>query len=371
MANFTIAQSYVDYIEHLPYTFYIGGVLTPFVAGTVVPEGDEMKFILGSGYAFYDIDTARNETSMSLRGRLAHNMYIVNQYATLSDDFKTATVTPSSSYDRYYGINLQANQTEAENTISSNRVYKIDSDILEQVNSERFVMKNPGTLQTVVDYGTYIISVLLLPFKISVDQLLDPEKISLGDLKLKAEGVLVSTDSILLDLGTIEVPEKVGNSYDWVGTTCRLYLPNMDSIDLDLEVVLGQTLSIRYNVDCYTGLATLNLISTLTNEVIISKQIQYGYKVPYASVRVSTGTTSANMSVDVSGNNNIFTPFIEMIQFPVSNIDSKFTIGVTDDSLLSDATGYIEVDNITLETSAYSDESEQIISLLRGGVLIK
>jgi len=135
--------------------------------------------------------------------------------------------------------------------------------------------------------------------------------------------------------------------------------------------VIGQTLSIVYIIDAYTGLATINIKSTFTNNTVITLQADLGISIPNATPSILNGTILSNGDISVGGDNGILTPFVEIYSENPILADGIFTVPVLDENVLLNETGYIEVNNIDLICDATTNEKNDIISLLKGGIFIK
>ena len=92
-----------------------------------------------------------------------------------------------------------------------------------------------------------------------------------------------------------------------------------------------------------------------------------GFNVPYIN-EVSAGVE--NSSIRVGGDNGVTRPFIELVKTELILPTGFYTIPVIDEGNLAGKTGYIEVDNINLNTTATAIERELIINTLKSGVII-
>lgn len=332
------------------------------VEGTELFVGDSLVAKAADGRLFYKTAVNPNVSIyMYWRDGLGQSLY---KPFNIASDFKTATYTvellPSGGYER-----LTALTEQVDVVTGNNNVYLIDKDILTQLNTDRFVYKN----EQLYDYGQYILGLLQLPFKIDDSLILDSENITLANLKTKAKAPKISTDKIEVDLGKIVIPEKFNNLLDYNNTNAILHLPRIDSINIDLDYVIGQTITIKYIIDCYNGTATVNISSSKIDDVIITKKIDMGVSIPMANV--ITGSTTDNSNIDVGGDNGVKTPFIEIVKSEFIKADGVFTIPIIDEDLISNQKGFIKVENIDLNSKATKLEKDYIISTLNSGVIIK
>ncbi|MFW3388557.1 UNVERIFIED_CONTAM: hypothetical protein RF648_21460, partial [Kocuria sp. CPCC 205274] len=183
----------------------------------------------------------------------------------------------------------------------------------------------------VLDYGQYILGLVKLPFAIDSSLILGTDTITLGDLSTGVKAKKVKVDSIPVDLGNIVVSPKYNNLLDFANTTALIHLPYCDAINIDLDYVIGQTVSVKYMVDVYNGRATILISSTAINDVVIMKEVNLGINIPYMN---SSNEHAENANIDVGGNNGVTTPYIEILRNEAMLADGMFTIPVLDESIL-------------------------------------
>src|SRR5690554_5072616 len=174
-------------------------------------------------------------------------------------------------------LNLAVEQSQAE-TLGANRVYKVDSDIIAQVNEQRFFYSSGTSGEpTSVDLGTFIIGLIRIPTEIDPELILDGEPIRLGGKSLTVQAPLIATDEVSFDMGTISVPRIYNDSRDFEGVVFNLHLPYSPSIAVEAEYVVDENLGIEYLIDLYTGEATINLYSTkVYGNVFLSRRVDLG-----------------------------------------------------------------------------------------------
>lgn len=283
----------------------------------------------------------------------------------LSNDNKTATTvfSPPDSAPLYWSA-LKSITNEVTEVVGNNSVYLIDDDILTSVISERF----SPTGETALDYGVFILSLIDLPFKIPESIILESEQISLGNKKLNVSAPLISNDNISFDLGSITVPRNEDNFLDFANTIAVIHLPRTPPINLNIDYVIGETVSIEYVVDCYTGIAQINLRSSKIDDVFFTSNVDIGVNVPYIS---TAGTTRLeNSSVKVGGENGVKNPYIEILRKDATLKNGFFTVPIIDEGFLNGYNGYARVEGIKLASKATSYEKGLILSQLVNGVII-
>lgn len=331
----------------------------PVTAGSVIKSGNELKFTANNGF---EIDSV----SMTVEGS--------EIVFTVSENSKNATATvpalESVVENKTWVIETRAVTPEVESDF--NVVFKVDSEILTQVNKQRFRLEsnNSGgevTYET-VDYGKYILGLIKLPFAIASDLVLKEEEIPLGNITTGVLAPKVRTDLIKLDMGLITVPETFNDVRDYAGTTAILHLPRASSVNIDLEYVIGQSLRVVYAIDAYSGLATINVTSERTGEVIVTKTADIGISIPYINL---VSQSPDNNQIDLSGDNGVKIPFIELVRSDAVLPLGFFTIPVMDEGKLNGYTGFVQVENVELKTKATAAERDLIQRQLSEGVIIK
>jgi len=243
-----------------------------------------------------------------------------------------------------------------------NYLYLVDRDKLKSLSKERFIT-NGG------DLGTYIINLLELPFVVNEEIKGTENPIVLGNTVADTKAVEILVDEIQIDLGDIIVPNKYNNSYDFINTETKLHLPFVNTIDLDINYVIGHTINIQYIIDLYYGDMTINIKSSKTNNIIHSENAKIGRDIPF--IRKINGDSINSLSTKNGINNGIFSPFIEVIRNVPYQQNNEFKNEVTTHETLQNVKGYVTVSNMVLNSKATQNEKNSIINLLGNGVYIK
>ena len=345
-------------------TLKINGVLA--VDGSEIFEGDTLLAETLTGYAFYPNQPALGvNSSIYFSGQDPNSGALRYLGFELNEDNTQATCTYSNDVDGVVYTSLEVYTIQQTLVTGINNVYLITKNKLSDLNNERFV----GTPPDVYDYGQFILNVLELPFSIDESNILEPENIMLATFETTIEAPKISTDKIVVDLGEIATPENEGNLLDFKNTTALLHLPRIEPLVIDIDYVVGQTISIQYIIDCYTGVATVNISSTKIDDVVITRQVDIGVNIPYA---VENGSaTLYNSNVDVGGDNGVTIPFIEILKNEAILPYGFFTIPIIDEDVLSLQNGFIRVEEIELEINGSYSEKQSVIDAIKSGVIIK
>lgn len=248
------------------------------------------------------------------------------------------------------------------NVTGFNHLYLVDKNTLKTLAGERFVTGNSST----IDLGIFIINVLELPFKLD-DSLKGVESnIVLGHTLANTKAVELINDELTIDFGSIHVPNKYNNSYDYMNTEIRLHTPFSNIINLDVNYVVGYDINVKYIVDLYSGEGTINISSSKINKVIHSENVKVGRNIPFIRYNNVVNSISSKNGVD----NELLSPYIEVIR-NIPYYDDVFTNEVITYGQLNNVKGYVAVNNIILNSSATQQEKNEIVNLLRNGVYIK
>lgn len=218
------------------------------------------------------------------------------------------------------------------------------------------------------DLGTFIANLYKLPFILPSEIVVETKTdIMLGNNKVNVKSSLVNTDKLVIDFGSIEVPEKYHNVYDFINTTCILHLPYFDNIYIDVEYVVGQTINIKYVIDLYSGDCTVNIYSSFLGDIMETRQSNISQSIPF----MQSNYNSVVGSLSSVNKNLIEKPFIEVVRnIPYNKSSNVFGNNVVEYGKIGDYQGYLQCDKIALETTATNQEQEEIKNILRNGVFI-
>lgn len=347
----------------------VGGTTLPPYG--VVKAGEEFKLTAETGRAFTTSpEDPTTSAYLTLEKEFSGGSSYV--YFSLQNNDKEAVLIPAMPESEYFYSSLGCITVQATiDIVGSNNVYLIDSDILKQVNKKRFKTVTGGVdvSEVTYDYGQFILSVLKIPFTVPPENIILPENITLANFDTGVSAPKINVDVLKINLGEITVPAIENNIYDYVDTVALLHLPRMSSIAIELEYVIGRTISIEYLVDCYVGDATVNIYSDLIDSPIITKSVNIGVNIPYANT--NNNAVLDNGNIEVGGDNGVTTAFIELVKVDSILKDGLFTIPIIDEAILNTATGFIQVERIELKTEALRNEKAMLLNVLSDGVIIK
>lgn len=283
---------------------------------------------------------------------------------TILDGGATATC---NDLDNFMNVSSVTVRTLTPNVTGVNQVYELDEKGVKEISSKQFEF---FTGQTTLKYGDYLLGLIKVPFAIPSDIVTEETTVKLGDFDTKITGKLLNAEKLIMNLGEITTPLKFNNTLDFINTTCILYLPYCDAINLENDYVIGQTISIQYVLNLYNGELLINIHSSKNNETIISKTIDLDIDVPFSNVKARPPKNDSR-DIKLGKDNGIRTPHIVIMRNEAVLPYGFFTIPITDEKPLQDETGFVKIDEIELSVNAPDNEKDSIISLLNNGVIIK
>lgn len=210
----------------------------------------------------------------------------------------------------------------------------------------------------------FISGLRLYPFLIPSSEQTELKAIKIKDRTMTSQAMVLKDNIINLSLGLIEITKPYNNALDYLNVKGELFIPfYTGSIDLDLNLLMGETLKIDLEIIINTGDATINIIKVSDNTVVQILKSTVGGEFPLFNA--------------VNQDHIVFTPQQALnsirqayILLSVPNYaQSKPT--AERKGVLTSATGDVKVSEIDLVSDAYADEKMTIESLLSQGIIIK
>lgn len=367
MAVYIVEQSYIDFLTSQNVTGYVKGrdedgypFDDPMIAGTELNRNNEVYFIAGDGFEFELIGS--DNASIYSRSPMGGFTYCKYDFENPSRAFEKV----GYSYQKVSNVTLIESYDDVD-TKGVNDVFLITDSTMRGVINANFNL-NDG--QTTKDYGQYLLGLVDIPFTI------DPEFIKFVDSPIKLasydtgfKGSLLKNDILTVNLGTILTPKTKDNFLDFSNKTTLLHLPYSEPIALETQYVIGETISIEYQINLYSGLTVINISSTKIGGVIATRNVDLNVSVPFGSV-TSQPSKNDPRNVDLGGDNGVKTAYIEMLSNDAILENGFFTIPIIDETIINTCAGFIKVDEINLVSKATSNEKNMIVSLLSGGVIV-
>lgn len=289
----------------------------------------------------------------------------------LNEDSTSGTVTidefeSGSDSDAYVIINATAT-SQISNVQGFSNLYKMTNTTLDSLSRERFnketliIGSSPDVITTVNDYGKNISSLSVYPFELPESVVGDDNNIQLGSHQATTVAPFITTNQIKIDVGSITVPLVYNDFNDYQGTVV-LYLPFVNAINLNINDVIGKTVSVNMIVNLFNRKTTINII--VDGFIIDTSNDTIGSELPF----ILGENNSVSGSVNSELINTIRKAYITIRRpKPVSDPQGYDTL---EQGELDGLTGYVECSNINLESMATVSEQEDIQLLLQRGVYI-
>lgn len=353
----------VEYCHINHYSPYINGV--ELSAGVQVVDGDLIEFRALDGWeftttqfgaGFYDSFGVYQKLELDESGRV------------YSYKFDGASIP--ENMESFTGINVK--QVDVETAGGVNNCYLMTEQEIEELTKARLYEIQQGTNEGEIatDFEQYLINLMMLPFDVPEDVVLDREKIQVGRYTVDVSSQVLSKDVIRFDLGSISIPVKEGNLLDYTNTLAILHLPFINPINIELSYVIGETLNVVFDVDVYTGLGTYNVISSRLESSIYMTTVDLGVNIPLANVAGDQKLVLAG-SLKIGGDNLFKTPYLEIIRSNADINKGFFSVPILDEGELKDVEGFVTVEEIDLNNRLMMGaERDDIIRLLSSGVIV-
>ena len=217
--------------------------------------------------------------------------------------------------------------------------------------------------------NSYIIDFYNLPF--NIDDIIHntPTSIKYGkyDSQVKAKPVL--KDKIKVDLGTIEIPLKYDNSYDYNVNQVLLYLPLTEPVELDYKYIINSKINISYEIDLNNHKTNLIVKSSLLNG-----DIAYITNIDIIDslLLINSKKERTDYKTRTTVYNHIKTPYIQIIRNTPYEIDSYYSsVTGQEQTLFKNLTGYNELIDIDLKFKCNNLEKQELKNILKSGFRIE
>ena len=243
-----------------------------------------------------------------------------------------------------------------------NHTYSMTPAELEQLLIEGL---GAETLAGTIDLREFMLNLFSLPLAVPSDLLGEKQPIVLGDYTKETTATTVKGDVLTYNLGSITVPQKYNNAYDFYTAETTLILPYTVNVPLPAEYVIGATISIEYVVEVYKGTVNINVTSSKTDKPIYNGTTSIGRQIPFVAYWKVLGDESIYTSVY----NNQTKACIEVKRKPPLQLENG--VDTSEYGTIGDFTGYVEVAEVNLVGSTMGGyEQEQLVSILNKGVIL-
>lgn len=159
--------------------------------------------------------------------------------------------------DNMTNIVLTATATKIELHVGYEHNYLITDTELSAFSNEKIWNYVGDGQEENYNVSQYINNLIELPFKVDTPTTVQP--ISVGRVTTKTVSHEAKSRFVTLDLGTINVPAKYHNGYDYQNKIIKLYLPFVPPVTIANENAIEKNIHISYKVDISNGNMTVNL----------------------------------------------------------------------------------------------------------------
>ena len=312
---------------------------------TISPSKPRLEIVADDGFIFLNV--------------FKYKQAGVTKYLNKSDDNKMLYKDLDTR-----GLNLNDVYTAvtAPKTITSFvHLYKTNDNELSALAKARFKDVSGNT----VDYGQYITALYRIPVDLS-NITGDTSNIMLGQYDSMVASTLLNQYLLDIDGGAITIPEKFHNAYDYLNTECILHLPFLDDINLPPHYVVKQTINIKYKLDLYSGTLTASIYSSYLNSIVANTSGIIVTNIPF----IQKQTDNVVNELTKVFTNLIPTAFMEVTRnIPYDNVNI-YGKECVDFDMIGNKTGYLKCDNVSLVTKATKNEKDEIVSLLKDGIIL-
>ena len=259
-------------------------------------------------------------------------------------------------------LSIQANATlSASLKYGFVSIYNPTYDEVDELSKKRFYSP---TQSEMLDLSQYIISFRKL--YVDIPQIAR-ELVYFGKYNTNVSSNIITTNFIETDCGTITIEEYNKNSLDYNGVEIDLYLPFIGNISLNPNQVYGKPLHLVYRTNPLNGDCVA---------VILSDNVQIAYSQGNVSFDVPINFKYGNLNNYGTNDNALYMaelqPYIEVrTNRQYQNMNSD----LLNNNLwvqISDCSGGVTFGDVDLRpaSSLNKDEYDEIVSLLKGGIIV-
>lgn len=180
-------------------------------------------------------------------------------------------------------ISVPSDPTVSTGSVGFMNVYKVGQGALSGLGQYLFPSFDPSTLTDIVavlraiagifayqDSIQYIVDLHAIPVNPTAGA---SKYIKLGALETDISQPTCASDYVNYDCGSVSIPERFRNFLDYIGVSCKIFIPFIGFVDLAPEYWNGGTIGLKYKFNVIDGSFMAYLVSTssksnLANTVI-------------------------------------------------------------------------------------------------------
>lgn len=313
-------------------------------------EGYEFDYVQINDFKYYSGSTVMNPTNTQMRVKhlLMKDTHVIAR-TILIDDINPEPDLPDKLF-------------------MFTNIYQVDDTMLIELSKLLYMTSIAGIGGNTIDITDYIHDLYNASFDFTPITSDKSESIILGNLSTtNIRAYPLYNYKLNVNLGVIDVKQKYNNAYDYINTECILNVPYIEPISLEPEKIVGSKISLEFILNLYGRNFTLNVYSDFNKSILYTTTAKFGEQIPF----MNKFKGSISNIDDVQLNNDIRIPFIEVIRNVPINIDNITGNNTFESGILGSYNGYVEVGQIILNTTSTNTEKDEMILLLKNGVVIK
>lgn len=219
-----------------------------------------------------------------------------------------------------------------------------------------------GTQTSLANFLDFVNQIYRIPLSIPNDLLRPVNKVHSGKWNINVNTNQIAQDHFSINFEPIKVTPHYQNANDYNSITVSLVIPFAKEVELNINDVMNNTISITYNIDLLQGKTTIivnnDTGNIYTNQIDISTQLEF-YGLHYDKTIGGLNSTYIN---------NVLQPYISISYHkPITNLISYST---NEHGMLKDYNGFVRVSHGTLTGNMNDTEYNEIMNLLYGGIKI-
>lgn len=244
--------------------------------------------------------------------------------------------------------------------------YLLNVEQLRVVNRKRYVVDDQNRTY---DHGQTIVNLMTLPIDPEALDVVEGSQVMLGSYPITDGGSPltvpeITSNAIALDLGTIVVDELRGDAFDYMGAKAVLSLPFLEPFEIDVE---HATAGVEVELVVTLGSGMVQAFVRSGGEIVASSTGEAGTSVPLSG---DFGSVSLASSYKYSGFNQVYGATLAYHRM-LPTTSSELLPIVSEVGTLSGVSGLVEVQEINLSNVRLSSDRDELLRVLRQGVVIK
>ena len=226
----------------------------------------------------------------------------------------------------------------------------------------QFNSTQDGVQTSLANFLDFVNQIYRIPLDIPKKLMNPVTQVHSGKWNINVNTNKIKQDHFSINFEPIKVEPHYKNANDYNSITVSLVIPFAKEVELNINDVMNNSISITYNVDLLQGKTTIivknDTGAIYTNQIDISTQLEF-YGLYYDKTIGGLNSTYIN---------NVLQPYISInYHKPINNLISYAT---NEHGQLKDYNGFVRVSHGTLTGNMNDTEYSEIMSLLYGGIKI-